>query len=119
LAVLAFPGAVMGLLLATTLEGLSLVIARMLGLAIMALGVTWWLAGSDLQQQLRRIAPGFIIYNVGMGVLFLCYALSSARAVPWAVALVHLLVGFAFTAGVVINVGFSRSDERGSSIPAA
>jgi hypothetical protein len=105
IAVLAFPGPVMGLLLAAPLVGIGLVIARMLGIAVIALGMTWWLARSDLHRQLRRMAPGFIGYNLGVGMLFLLYALVVTRPVPlsWAVALVHLLVGLAFSTTIVIR----------------
>jgi hypothetical protein len=49
LAVLAFPGPVMGLLLATTPVGIGVVIARVLGIALIALGMTWWLARQLLE----------------------------------------------------------------------
>jgi hypothetical protein len=121
LAVLAFPGPVKGLLLAATLVGIGLVIARMLGTAVIALGITWWLARSDVHRQLRRMAPGFIGYNPGVGMLFLLYALVVTRPVPlsWAVALVHLLVGFAFSATVVIRHRPARSGEAGPPLGAA
>jgi hypothetical protein len=91
LAVLAFAGPVMGLLLAATLAGVGLVVARMVGITLIALGLTWWLTRSILQQQLKCIAPGFISYNLGVGLLFLLYALSATQPVPlsWAVAFVH------------------------------
>jgi hypothetical protein len=121
LAVLAFPGPVMGLLLAATLVGIGLVIARMLGIAVIALGMTWWLARNDLHRQLRRMAPGFIGYNLGVGTLFLLYALVVTRPVPlsWAVALVHLMVGLAFSATLVVRHRPARSGEAGPSLGAA
>ena len=121
LAVLAFPGAVVGLLLAATLTGVGLVVARLVGIAVIALGLTWWLARSVLHQQLKCIAPGFISYNLGVGLLFLLYALSATRQVPlsWVVALVHLLVGLGFSATVIIRHRPAKSDERGPTIGAA
>ena len=120
LAVLAFPGPVVGLLLAATLVGIGLVVARMFGIAIIALGVTWWLARTD-QRQLTHMAPGFIGYNLGVGLLFLLYALVVTRPVLllWAVALLHLLIGFAFIATVVIRHRSARSEEAESSRGAA
>jgi hypothetical protein len=116
LAVLAFPGPVMELLLAETIVGIGLIVARMFGLAIIALGMTWWLTRSDLHRQLKRMAPGFIIYNLGVGIVFLLYALLATRPVPfsWAVALLHLLVGVAFSAAVVIG---HRPATPGEAVP--
>jgi hypothetical protein len=121
LAVLVSPGPVTELLLAATLAGVGLVVARVLGIAVIALGLTWWLARSFLHQQLKCIAPGFISYNLGVGLLFLFYALAATRPVPlsWAVALVHLLQGLTFTATVVIRHRPTRSDEAGPTIGAA
>lgn len=117
LAVLAFSGPVMGLLLAAALTGVGLVVARMVGIAIIALGLTWWFSRNVLHQQLKFIAPGFIGYNFGVGLLFLLYALAAHRPVPlsWAVALAHLMVGLAFSATVVIRHRPARSDEEGGS----
>ena len=105
LAVLAFPGTVGGLLLAAPLEGVGLVVARMLGIAIFALGLTWWLANRDPYQWRKRIAPGFISYNLGVGLLFFLYALAATRVMilPWTVAVFHLLVGFASAMTVLVR----------------
>ena len=121
LAVLAFPGPALGLLLAATLGDVGLVVARMVGIAVIALGLTWWLARSVLHRQFKWIAPGFISYNLGVGLLFLLYALAATRPVPlsWVVALVHLLEGLAFTGTVVIRHRRARSDARGAKSRAA
>jgi uncharacterized membrane protein len=102
----------MGLLLEATLVGISLVIARLFGIAIIALGITWWLMRGDVSRQLR-MAPGFIIYNLGVGALVLVYALEAASPVPisWAVALAHLLAGFGSSATLVM-----RSRPAGSGM---
>jgi hypothetical protein len=102
LAVLAFPEPVTGFLLAP-IEGVGAVVARMLGIAVAGLGLTWWLARDDLRDRLRRLAPGFIVYNLGVGFVFLRYALAvnGPLPVPWVVAGVHLLAGAAF-AGTVL-----------------
>ena len=99
-AILALPAPVMGLLLAAHVAGLELVVARMLGAALVALGVTWWLTKSH---ELMRAAPGFIGYNVGVGVLFLWYAVAAPHPAPlsWAVGAVHLAIGLAFGAAIV------------------
>jgi len=102
LLVLAFPGPVTGLLLAVPAEGVGLVVARMAGIAIAALGLTWWHARRDVDQRLTRIVPGFLVYNLGVGLLFLAYAVTASAAVPlsWVAAVAHLVGGFAFAAAL-------------------
>lgn len=81
---------VMSLLLAAPLDAGGLMVSRMLGAAIVALGATWWLARND-EGGLARNAVGFLIYNVVVGVLFAIQAFAAAHAaLPWIVAIVHL-----------------------------
>jgi hypothetical protein len=100
IAVAIFPRTVSDVLLGAPAEGVGAVVARMAGVAIAALGLTWWLARNDLDERLTSIAPGFLGYNFGVGVLFLLYALASTASVPvtWLVAGVHLLAGLGFCA---------------------
>jgi hypothetical protein len=97
-AVILFPRTVSGFLLGAPIEGLGAVIARMAGFAVAALGLTWWMASSDLDRSLNPIAPGFFAYNLGVGLLFLLYALAATASVTvaWLVAAVHLLAGLGF-----------------------
>jgi len=103
--VLVFPSSVSEVLLGAPLEGVGAVVARMAGIAIAALGLTWWLTRSDLDKRPNAVAPGFIGYNLGVGLLFLAYALSTTRPVPlaWLVAIVHLLGGVAFCAAILVR----------------
>ena len=100
-----FPRTVSGLLLGAPIEGIGAVIARLAGVAVAALGLTWWSARSSLDQWLTPIAPGFFGYNLGVGLLFLSYALAATASVTvaWLVAAVHLLAGFAFGAAFVVE----------------
>jgi hypothetical protein len=104
--VLAFPTPLTGLLLAAPMEGVGLVVTRMAGIAIAALGLTWWRARRDLDQRFTRVAPGFLVYNLGVGLLFLAYALTAIGSVPlaWIVAAVHLLAGLAFAAALLASL---------------
>ena len=62
-------------LLGATIEGARVVVAQMAGVAIAALGLRWWLDRSRLDlPRLRRVAVDYLVYNVGIGVLFLVYA---------------------------------------------
>ena len=99
-----FPATVVGFLLGgASIDGAGVVAMRMLGIACVALGLAWWVDRNRLDgQQLRQVAVGFLVYNIGVGLLFLAYAWSADRLliVPWAVAAVHLLSGGAFGAAL-------------------
>jgi hypothetical protein len=86
------PAAVVALLAAAPIEGVALMVARMAGVAIVALGIDWWRARGQLDVAgLRRVAPGFLGYNLGIGLLFLARALELAgQPIPWIVAIAHL-----------------------------
>jgi hypothetical protein len=95
-AILVAPREVALLLADVALEGRALLIARMLGVALLALGVTWWQARGDAER-LSRYAAGFIVYNVGVGALFGWAALGASHiAIPWLVCVVHLTAGVAW-----------------------
>lgn len=102
---------IVALLLATSLDGTGQLIARMLGSAVLALGVTWWLARRDpFPQLMSRYAAGFLVYNVGIALLFLVRALVvAAPALPLVVAIVHVLAGLGFLAAVVTARGFKAA----------
>ena len=94
-----FPAAVMRFLLGTPIEGVATIVARMAGIAVAALGIAWWTDRNRLDaQRLRDIAPGYLVYNLGIGLLFLTYTWGADRflAVAWLVAAVHLFFGSAF-----------------------
>jgi hypothetical protein len=94
------------LLIGAPLEGAGLLVARMLGVAILVIGLTWWLARRETDR-IARHAPGFILYNVGVGALFALAAMSaSGPLVPWIVAIAHIASGAVFA--VVVAMGPSR-----------
>jgi hypothetical protein len=105
IAVVLFPRTVSAFLFGAPIEGIGAVIARMAGVAVAALGLTWWLVSGDLDRWLMPIAPGFVGYNLGVGLLFLSYALTvDGRAtVAWLVAAIHLLAGVAFCADLFVQ----------------
>jgi hypothetical protein len=105
IAVLAFPEPVTGFLLTAPIDGVGVVVARMLGIAVIALGLHWWLTRDDLGERPLRCAPGFIVYNLGVGLLFVSYALAANRPVPvpWLIAELHLLAGLAFVGAMLFR----------------
>ena len=91
-----FPGPVMGFLLGAPLDPAGTVAARMIGITVAALGVTWWAGRKGLDtRRLHENAGGFLVYNVGVGLLFLAHAAMADRSLPvaWLVAGGHLLLG--------------------------
>jgi hypothetical protein len=99
-AVLVFPS-LLGTLLDAPLDEVGLLVARMLGSAILALGTTWWLSRRG-PGGLARCTTGFLIYNLGLGALFLLHALRQAQPtpLPWVVGVVHVLLGLGLGAAV-------------------
>jgi hypothetical protein len=98
-ALLAFPSLI-ALLMGAALDGSALLLARMMGAAVLALGVTWWLARGD-EAGLARCAAGFIVYNTGVGVLFGFAAVDAAHPlVPWIVCGAHLVAAAVFGAAL-------------------
>lgn len=99
-----FPGPVMGFLLGAPLDSAGTVAARMIGITVAALGVTWWAGRRGLDtRRLYENAGGFLVYNLGVGILFLAHAATTAHALPvaWLVAAGHLLLGSAYLIAVL------------------
>lgn len=97
--VAAFPS-VVDVLIDTPLDAGGRLVARMLGVALLAVGLSWWLARGDAARAARQ-APGFIVYNLGIGALFALAALAAAHPLlPAIVAVVHVAAG-ALLAAVV------------------
>lgn len=105
LAVLAFPGAVMGFVLAAPVDGAGVLVARMLGITVAAMGLSWWVTRGEAEQRPARSSPSFLAYNLGVGLLFLVHAVSPAAPglMPWLVAGLHLLVGLLFCLALLVR----------------
>ena len=95
-AIVAVPREVALLLIDVTLDVRGQIVARMLGVAVLALGITWWMARGDADRRSPHSA-GFIVYNLGVGALFGWAALGARQpALPWIVCIAHLTAGVAF-----------------------
>jgi hypothetical protein len=103
-ALLFLPANAIGLLLKAALSGASLVVARLLGIALIALGLTWWWA-RRAPAGLRWRTVGFLAYNLGIGLLLLLLAFLAGpfAAVLWLVAWLHLLTGLGFALGAPVR----------------
>ncbi len=111
-----FPGPVMGFLLGAPLDSTGAVAARMIGITVAALGVTWWTGRKSLDgRRLHEFAGGFLIYNFGVGVLFLVHAATAARALPiaWLVAGGHLLLGGVYLVALLRLASVGERAVRG------
>lgn len=105
MAILVLPREVTLMLVDANLDGRGVIVARMMGVALLALGTTWWTAGRDAER-LSRYSTGFIVYNVGVGALFGWAALAASHPVlPWFVCAVHLVAGMTFGALDVVARG--------------
>src|SRR5262245_2481406 len=113
-AVLLFPELV-SLLLSEPLDAYGLVVAQLLGGATLALGLTWWMARAAPEQPLSRYVPGYIVFNLVVGLLFLLQALEAtgSAALPGIVGAVHLLAGLGLTATLLLPPG--RRDSATST----
>ena len=93
---LVLPREVALVLIDAVLDARASIVARMMGIAVLALGVTWWQARGDAPG-LARYRAGFIVYNLGVGALFCWVALAASQpAIPWIVSIAHLAAGVAF-----------------------
>jgi hypothetical protein len=103
-ALVLLPADTIGRLLNAALSGVSLVVVRVLGITLIALGLTWWSA-RKAPAALRSRAVGFLAYNLGMGLLLLLLSLLAGRfaAVFLLVAWLHLLTGLGFALGAPIR----------------
>jgi hypothetical protein len=107
LLLVSLPAFVTGLLLGAPLDGTGEIVARMMGIAVAALGLSWWPDRRRLDpRRLREVAPSFVGYNLGVGLLFLARSVAMGRtlSVPSLVAAVHLLVAGAFVATILRRV---------------
>ena len=95
-AILALPRDMAILLLDAALDARGQIVARVLGVALLALGMTWWAARGDAQH-VSRCSAGFSVYNIGVGALFGWAALAAAHPViPWILCVAHVTAGVAF-----------------------
>ena len=99
--IVAFPREVALLIVDVALDAKGALIARMLGCAALALGLTWWMARKDTAR-MSHIAAGFIVYNAGVGAMFAMAALDASQPlIPWLVCVAHIGMAVAFAISLV------------------
>jgi hypothetical protein len=105
---LVFPQ-VASFLLAASLDANGLLVARALGSALFALGLTWWSMRNDAHA-VSGCRAGFIFYNLVVGALLAFQALHVVRPFwPALAGAVHLLAGAAFAVTTVRNAVAGRT----------
>jgi len=64
---------------------------------------------------IARSAPGFIVYNLAVGLLFVLHALAAARPaiLPWIVGLVHLVASVGLGLTFLLPPDWSRPKTGG------
>ena len=92
-------------LIGAPLVDAGLIVARMLGVGVLALGLTWWLSRNDAAA-VARCTAGFVLYNFGLGALFGLAAVAAERpALPWLLCVAHLVLGAGFGAATLGREG--------------
>jgi hypothetical protein len=103
LALILAPGATVALLLGADAESVGLMIGRVAGVALLALGIACWGARSDAGGPARSGTLWAIaVYNGAAGALLVWFAASGqARGiVVWSTGGLHLLLAVGFAAAV-------------------
>jgi hypothetical protein len=101
LGAVAYPDPLVWLLLNAPLDHAGIFVARLLGIALIALGLGWWFVREKPRESMARgNCFGFFAYNLGAGLLLGLTALAtSERALLLlALALFHSAMGLAFAA---------------------
>jgi hypothetical protein len=96
LALLAFPSAVVKLLLGSPLDApAAIALGRLTGAALLALGVACWLASSDTKSRAARgLVVAMLVYNVG-AVVVLVAAFFGSHLVGialWVAVMLHAVM---------------------------
>jgi len=93
LALVAAPALVASLLFGVPLEGaMPLVVGRLVGVALLALGVACWLARDDAGSRAAAgVVAGMLVYNTGATALFLygLFGLGLIGMLTWIAIIVH------------------------------
>ena len=103
LALLVAPGPAASLLLGAALETVGVMVGRVAGVALLALGVACWGGRTDAGGAARSgTLRAITLYNAGAGLLLVGFAATGeARgAVVWTAGVLHLVLAAAFVASV-------------------
>lgn len=92
LAMVAVPVGAVRLLLGADISGIGIPLARVAGLALLALAVACWLARYDSQScAARAVVSGMLVYNIGVPVVLGAAGLQSQAAglLLWPAVILH------------------------------
>jgi hypothetical protein len=93
LALLCLPSAAVNLLLGTRLEApAALAVARVGGVALLTLGVAFWLARDDSQSRAAKgLVAAIVLYNLGVALILAVAGIRSLHAgiVLWPAVVLH------------------------------
>jgi hypothetical protein len=101
LALLLLPGPTVAVLLGAWPDGLGLMIGRLTGLALLAVGISCWGASRDSGGAARAATlVAITLYSVGSGLLLLLFALTGQGSgyVIWGAGVIHLAFAAGFAA---------------------
>jgi hypothetical protein len=104
LALIILPGFVVRLLLDTGISGVAIPLGRMAGVAVLALGVSCWLASYDVTScAARGVVSAMVIYNLGAVWILGAAGIQSPPAgiLLWPVVILHAAMAFWCVASLV------------------
>ena len=112
LALLCLPSAAVYLLLDARLEApAALAVARVGGVALLTLGVAFWLARGDTQSRAARgLVAAMVIYNLGVALVLGAVGIRSERVgvVLWPAVVLHT----AMTVWCMMSLRYATTSER-------
>jgi hypothetical protein len=95
LALLAVPAFVVKLLLGEDISGAGIPLGRVAGVALLALGITCWLAGGDTQSRAARgLLKAMLIYNLGVAIVLAVAGIQShfVGIALWPAVILHAVM---------------------------
>jgi hypothetical protein len=98
-AIILIPGVVIALLLGVEASSVGLMIGRLLGVALLSLGVACWGARTDVGGSAQTATLRAItLYNAGVGVSLVVFAATgmASALLAWLVGILHLGLALAF-----------------------
>jgi len=96
LGLIAVPALVVRLLLGAEISGASIVLGRITGVALLALGIACWFASYDIQNRAARgLVSAMLLYNLGVALILGAAGLQSRPVgiALWPAVVLHAVMG--------------------------
>ena len=107
LGLIAVPAVIVRLLLGAEISGASISLARVTGVALLALGVACWFASDEVQNRAARgLVSAMLLYNLGVALIFGAAGLQSQPVgiALWPAVILHAAMSVWCVAGLRSNL---------------